>query len=198
MDKLSKYYGVLIFIAVVAIVLYIGSLVIVPQVNSITKLYKDIETQQALLDKRNKELRIVQDKIKKINESIAGSQKKVYFPVESDLGSDTLFFTLYNDIIEMLHANSIKIKSIDYKYNPEGDKFVEHGKDKYFVCDVNLELVSNYVNLGKFIEEVYQYPYYIKINSVAVESYKSDKKILLTKLSLRLYAHTEPDTEDAN
>jgi len=198
MDKLNKYLGIIIFSVVVGLLCYVGFLQIVPQVVEKERLQTNIVKQENLLKEKKQQLRIVQDKIKKINESIAGSQKKVYFPVESDLGSDTLFFTLYNDVIEMLHANSIKIKSIDYKYNPEGDKFVEHGKDKYFVCDVNLELVSNYVNLGKFIEEVYQYPYYIKINSVAVESYKSDKKILLTKLSLRLYAHTEPDTEDAN
>ena len=108
------------------------------------------------------------------------------------MGNDTLFFTLYNDVIEMIHANSIKIKSIDYNYNPKGDKFVQSGKD-YFVCDVNVELVSNYTNLGKLIQELYQYPYYIKINELNVKPYSKDKKILISDLSLRLYAHTEPE-----
>ena len=63
-----------------------------------------------------------------------------------------------------MHANSIKIKSIDYKYNPETDVFVTMGgKDAYFVCDLNLELVTNYVNMGKLLENIQQYPYYIKI-----------------------------------
>ena len=99
-------------------------------------------------------------------------KKKIYSPVESDLGNDTLFFTLYNDLIEMIHANSVKIKSIDYSYNPASDKFVEFGKDVYFVCDVDMELVSNYVNLGKLIQDIYQYPYYIKINEMDIKPYE--------------------------
>ena len=114
--------------------------------------------------------------------------------MESDLGNDTLFFTLYNDLLEMVHSNSVKIKSIDYTYNPKEDKFVEFGKDIYFVCDVNMELVSNYVNLGKLIQDIYQYPYYIRINELDVTPYEKDKKVLVTNLSLRLYAHTAPDT----
>ena len=42
---------------------------------------------------------------------------------------------------------------------------------------------------------LYQYPYYIKINELEVKPYEKDKKILISNLSLRLYAHTEPDSE---
>ena len=112
--------------------------------------------------------------------------------MESDLGNDTLFFTLYNDVIDMLHANSVRIKSINYTYNPADDEFVKFGKDAYFVCDINLDLISNYVNLGKLIQDIYQYPYYVKINSIEVKPYIKDKKVLTSKLSLRLYANTEP------
>ena len=163
---------------------------------SIAQLAK-VEAKQKELDDLNNKLQIVQKKIKQIKDSISSSQKKIYSPLESDLGNETLFFTLYNDLIEMIHANSVKIKSIDYKYNPESDSFVKFGKDIYFVCDVEMELVSNYVNLGKLIQDIYQYPYYIKINNLEVNPYKKDKKILLSKLSLRLYAHTEP-TEPIN
>ncbi len=90
----------------------------------------------------------------------------------------------------MIHANSVKIKSIDYSYNPASDKFVEFGKDVYFVCDVDMELVSNYVNLGKLIQDIYQYPYYIKINEMDIKPYEKDKTILITNIGLRLYAHT--------
>ena len=134
----------------------------------------------------------MQNKIANIKNSISGSQKKIYSPLEADLGNDSLFFTLYNDVIEMVHANSVKIKSINYNYNPETDAFVKFGKDVYFVCDINMEVVSNYVNLGKLIQDIYQYPYYIKINELEVKPYQSDKKVLVSNLSLRLYAHTTP------
>lgn len=193
MDKYKRYYGVLIFIVVIALLIFGTYSVIQPMVVKTKSLEETIEKKQQELDALNNKLRIVQAKIKKIKESIAGSQKRIYYPVESDLGNDTLFFTLYNDVIEMVHTNGVKIKSIDYNYNPEADAFVKFGKDVYFVCDVNMELVSNYVNLGKLIQDLYQYPYYIRINEISVNPYEKDKKVLIANVSLRLYAHTAPD-----
>lgn len=193
MDKYKRYYGVIVFC--IAIVLLIFGLVqlISPKVTELNDLKASIEQKQGQVSELENKLNIVKQKIKKIKNSIISSQKKIYSPIESDLGNETLFFTLYNDVIEMIHANSVKIKAIDYTYNPETDAFVKFGKDIYFVCDVNMELVSNYVNLGKLIQDLYQYPYYIKINEIEVKPYQKDKKILITNLSLRLYAHTEPD-----
>lgn len=194
MDKYKRYYGVMIFVATALVLALVAYTQIKPQVEKMYSLKSQIESKENELSGLQKKLTIVKNKIKKIKDSISGSQKKVYAPVESDLGNDTLFFTLYNDLLEMVHSNSVKIKSIDYTYNPKEDKFVEFGKDIYFVCDVNMELVSNYVNLGKLIQDIYQYPYYIRINELDVTPYEKDKKVLVTNLSLRLYAHTAPDT----
>ena len=193
MEKYKKYYGVILFCFVIFITLIACyNLVYTKYTQSVTEAQNVADKQKEVEDLQNK-LQIVQRKIKQIKDSIVSSQKKIYSPIESDLGNETLFFTLYNDVIEMLHANSIKIKSIDYEYNPETDSFVKFGKDVYFVCDVDMELISNYVNLGKLIQDIYQYPYYIKINNLEVQPYPKDKKILLSKLSLRLYAHTSPE-----
>ncbi len=143
-------------------------------------------------EKKQAQIRVA-NKLKQLQNSILSSQKKIYLHIEERLGNDTLFFTLYSDLIEMVRANTVKIKSIDYNYNPEGDVFVQQKGSPYFVCDVNLEVVSNYINLGKLIQDIYQYPYYIKINSIDVSPYEQDKKILLSSISLRLYAHTSPE-----
>lgn len=193
MDKYKRYYGVIVF-CVAIILLILGFVQLIsPKVTELNDLKASIEQKQGQVSELENKLNIVKQKIKKIKNSIISSQKKIYSPIESDLGNETLFFTLYNDVIEMIHSNSVKIKAIDYTYNPETDAFVKFGKDIYFVCDVNMELVSNYVNLGKLIQDLYQYPYYIKINEIEVKPYQKDKKILITNLSLRLYAHTEPD-----
>ena len=193
MDKYKRYYGVIVF-CVAIILLILGFVQLIsPKVTKLNDLKASIEQKQGQVSELENKLNIVKQKIKKIKNSIISSQKKIYSPIESDLGNETLFFTLYNDIIEMVHSNSVKIKAIDYTYNPETDAFVKFGKDIYLVCDVNMELVSNYVNLGKLIQDLYQYPYYIKINEIEVKPYQKDKKILITNLSLRMYAHTEPD-----
>ena len=195
MDNSKKYYGVIAFCVIVVVLIFGAYKLIAPKIELLNSQKDTITTKEGELSKKKNDLAIVQKKIKQIKDSIGGSQKKIYSPVESDLGNDTLFFTLYSDVIEMVHANSIKIRAIDYIYNPEADSFVKFGKDIYFVCDVNMELVSNYVNLGKLIQDLYQYPYYIRINELDVKPYDKDKKVLISNLSLRLYAHTSPEEE---
>ena len=192
MNQYKRYYGIITFLVIIAVALYGSYSIVFPKYVEKNEVISQLEQKKKDLESKNREKTVVENKIKKIKDSIVSSQKKVYAPMESDLGNDTLFFTLYNDVIDMLHANSIRIKSINYKYNPEEDEFVKFGKDAYFVCDVNLDLISNYVSLGKLIQDIYQYPYYIKINSLEVLPYPKDKKVLTSKLSIRLYANTEP------
>ena len=196
MDKYKRYYGVFLF-AVAIIALALGSFNIInPQRENLLELENSITNQEKILKEKQRNKATVEAKIKQLADTNQKTQKKIFSPIETDLGDDSLFFVLYNDILEMIHSNSIKIKKMDYVYNPEDDQFVEHGKGAYFVSDINLELVSNYVNLGKLIQNIYQYPYYVKINSIDIKPYKQDKSILITKLSVRLYAHTEPIIED--
>ena len=198
MDKYKRFYGIVAFFAGVAFLVFVAIQVISPMVTELQEKIQQVESKESQHRELQSKMAIVQTKIQKIKDSVAGAQKKIYAPIESDLGNETLFFTLYNDLIEMIHSNSIKIKAVSYNHNPEGDKFVEHGKkNAYFVCDINLELVSNYVNLGKLIQEIYQYPYYMKINRLIVKPYEKDKKVLISTLSLRLYARTEPDETDS-
>ena len=196
MDKYERYYGIFTFIVIVAVTLFIAYSLLFPTIEKRTECYNTLNSKLQELSKKKADKEVVVNKIKKIKDMITGLQKKVYSPTEVDQGNDTLFFTLYNDLLEMMHNNSIKIKSIDYEYNPETDAFVKVGKDQYFVCEINAELVSNYINLGKLIQDIYQYPYYIKIKKLDVKPYERDKKILISNMSLILYAHTAPDKAD--
>ena len=198
MDKCKRYIGVILFLVAVLVMLFVAAMIIAPQYKNWTDLNDKLKNVSATLVEKQNAKDVIIKKLKKLQESVMTSQKKIYSPVENKLGNDTLFFTLYSDVIEMVRANTIKIKSIDYQYNPISDVFVKQKGSLYFVCDVNMEIVSNYVNLGKLIQDIYQYPYYIKINNIEVVPYAQDKKILLSKISLRLYAHTSPSDELAN
>ena len=193
MDKYKRYTGVMLFIGAVAVMVFVAVSIITPQYNEWTELRNKVESVTKTLGEKRQAKATIVAKLKKLQQSVMSSQKKIYSPVENKLGDDTLFFTLYSDLIEMVRANTIKIKSIDYKYNPKDDVFEKQKGSLYFVCDVNMEIISNYVNLGKLIQDIYQYPYYIKINTIEVIPYPKDKKVLLSKISMRLYAHTSPD-----
>ena len=135
MDKYSRYYGLIIFIVLAVLSLFIGYKIIRPAIDNVFETNSKLEQREDDYNKKLEQKRTVESKIAQIKNSMANAQKKIYSPVDSDLGNDTLFFTLYKDVIEMIHTNSIKIKSMEYVYNPESDAFVKFGKDVYFVCE---------------------------------------------------------------
>ena len=193
MDKYKKYLGIILFVAIVAGVAYYSiAMQVMPRLDKISDVQETVDEKQKDLDKLRSKKITVQNKLKQFQENAANLQKKIYSPTISDADSDTLFFTLYNDLIDMVHSNSVRIKDIKYTHNPAEDLFVKHGGSKYFVCNINLSLVSNYVQLGHLIEDIYQYPYYIKIGSVKIKPYNKDKSVLLTEMSVQLYSYTEP------
>lgn len=196
MDNYKRYYGLVIFV----VTLFVSALLVVnvikPKFDALTDLRSQYSEKQAVLESQIQKKKVIQEKLAVIKNSVTDVKKKIFAPVESDLGNDTLFFTLYNDVLNIVKKNSVKLESLDYVYNPAADSFVENGKDAYFVCDFNMKLVTNYVNLGKLIQEICQYPYYIKINNLKVEPYVKNKKVLLANLSLRLYSKTEPVSEN--
>lgn len=194
MDKYKKFYGIIITAVIVVLSLYFAiTSFISPKFNAVQLKQDELNKKQNDLSTKREDLNRRKERAKVLENSVLSSPKKLFTPNDSDLGNDALFFTMYNDVIEMAKNNSIKIRSIAYEYSPAGDAFVTNGGDKYFVCDVNMTLVSNFVKLGNFVQDIYQYPYYIKINSIEVTPHENDKTILNTKLSLRLYANTSPD-----
>lgn len=195
MDKYSRYYGIIVFIIIVGAALFYGYSTLSQSITSLLNVNDQVVRKEKEFSTKVDQKKIVERKLVQIKTASTSIQKKVYSPLDSDLGNDTLFFTLYNDLIEMVRSNSIKIKSMEYKYNPEDDSFVQHGKDAYFVCEVKMELVSNYTNLGKLIQDLIQYPYYTRIMSLSVNPYTKDKKVLISNLCVRLYAHTAPVVE---
>ena len=154
MEKYSRYYGVFTLVTILIAAIFISYSILNPTITKLSRANVNIEKTKSTLEKKRNDKAVVEKKMKKLRDALLGLQKKIYAPVFQSAGNtdnDTLFFNLYNDVIEMTHDNSIKIKKLDYVYNPDYDAFVKYGKDVYFVCEINLELVSNYVNLGKFI-----------------------------------------------
>lgn len=117
----------------------------------------------------------------------ASEVKKIYQPEGSGLDAESSFTVLFDDIIEMAKYNGIKIYSIEYVYNPADDEFVKKASDKYNVCKLNMEVISDYVDLESFFQELYKYPYLVSLDKVELTPYTKNRKILLTKLEIKLY-----------
>ena len=193
MEKYSRYYGIVLFIVIVCVAGVVGYKTLTKSITDLSNIKTTLEQKEVEYNRKVEEKKVVERKLEQIKNESTKTQKKLYAPADNDLGNDTLFFTLYNDLMEMIHANAIKIQTMKYEYNPEDDAFVKYSKNLYFVSDVEMRLISNYTNLGKFIQDVIQYPYYMRIMKLEVTPYSKDKKILTSTVVIRLYARTSPE-----
>ncbi len=192
MDKYQKYIPSIIAAVLVAGAAMGSYSVLNPLIIKKNEMVIQDEEIQGKLQTAEKKLAVVNEKLKQLKNTNIKDTKKVYYPSEADIDKEGLFFTLYTDVIDIAKQNNIKIRSIDYKYYPKDDPFVSKGgKENYFVCDLDMNLISNYKDLRNFVEALFQYSYYIKFNKINIVPYQTDKRILLSNLSIRLYSHTD-------
>lgn len=154
------------------------------QILDIEKNIKDKTVQSADLDRK---LETIKQSMSE-RMSLAGLAKKVYKPEIEGLDVESSFTVIFDDIIDMAKYNGIKIYSIEYVYNPQDDEFVKGAADKYNVCQLNMQLITDYEDMQSFLVELYKYPYLINIDKLELTPYPKDKKILLTYLQLKLYS----------
>jgi Tfp pilus assembly protein PilO len=118
----------------------------------------------------------------------AQKDKKIYKSDEVGLDMESSFTVLFDDIIEMAKYNGIKIYSIEYIYDPAEDEVVKAATGKYNVCQLNIQMIADYVDMESFFKEIYKYPYLVNIDNIEIVPYEKNKKLLLTKLKLKLYS----------
>lgn len=194
MVKLEKLFPV--FIAVLVIggsTYYSCTEQLEPSIEAKKTAIKNLETSKQKLNKKTEEWKILDARIKEMQGQMTSeATKKIYYPSEADLGAESVGFFLYSEVIGLAKENNIKIRSIEPNYDIKKDPFLDNGgRSNYYVCDLNMKLISNYKDLRNFIEALYQYEYYLKFNEIKITPYQTDKKILLTDFSIRLYSHTD-------
>jgi hypothetical protein len=120
--------------------------------------------------------------------SLTGQAKNIYKPEVSGWEEESSFTVIFDDVIDMAKYNGIKIYAVEYIYNPKEDEFVKGVADKYNVCQLNMQIITDYQNLESFLKELYKYPYLINIDKVELTPYTKNKKVLMSALQIKLYS----------
>ncbi len=192
MEKFETYlkqYKIVVAIAVAGLVL-IGFLIskIVPIIidnidtsKKITEAQKNYKDKQRVLESIKTQLAETQ----KRNEEVI---KAFYRPIGQASDTESAIAEEFAEILVVLRGNSIKMKSIEYTYDPEDDAFVKNIPDKYSVAKLDMELIGTYKNFESFLKELYKHEHFLDIGSIEIVPYKKDKKILIVKMQLKLYA----------
>lgn len=166
-----------------------------PQVVTNVQTYNatkgDIETKKATL--QEKQTKLDQYKAKEAEEKAKenaskNSEKPFYKPIESGMDTEAVIAGEFAEILQLIRANQIKVRSIKYDYDPSDDNFVNGAADKYNVARLNMEMISNYSNYDNFLKEMYKHQHFLDLQSVEIVPYKKNKRVLLINFKVKLYA----------
>lgn len=190
-EKLKQFLiPLLIVIATFALAIFIG----IKLFNNITEMV-DLRGQittkeQELTEKKNKleELKRQEaEEARKLAET-ASKSKPFYKPAASGMNTEAIIAGEFTEILELVRANRIKVRTIKYEYNPSDDAFVKGAGNKYKVARLNMEMIANYTSYNNFLKELYKHDHFLDIQSVEIVPYRKNKQILLINFKLKLYS----------
>ncbi len=180
-------YAVLILVLALLGVVYLGATQIAPTVQNIMDLNEQYAAQTLVLADKQRELDDLKIAVKQ-QEDMSGIEKQMFEPAEAGLDAEGVIAGEFSEILEIIRANTVKMRSIDYSYDPADDKFVQGAPGKFNVAQLNMELISNYKNFENFLKDLYKHEHFLDICKVEVEPYEKDKSVLLINFAIKLYA----------
>lgn len=184
---MQKYREAILYILVFIVLLVFFVLKVKPQITQIIGIENNLKTINAeVIDLQRKLDAFKVTEAEKTN--LSGLTKTIYKPEEAAIDAEASFSIIFDDIIEMAKYNGIKIYAIEYAYNPTDDEFVKGAANRYNVCQLKIQVISDYEDLENFIKDIYKYPYLINIEKIELSPYQKNKKILISNVQLKLYS----------
>ena len=154
--------------------------------NDIKAKEEQLKQTQSQLDN----LKSAEAAVEKKENDVSAADKPFYKPILSGFDSEAAIAGEFSEILQLVRANQIKIRSIKYEYDKDvaDDVFAQNAGDKYNVARLNIEMIANYSNYDNFLKELYKHEHFLDIQQIEIVPYKKNKKILLINCKIKLYA----------
>ena len=161
---------------------------IVPVVTDIYKISQDYKTAVTTLADKERTLKNLKEKTTKAEAENNNTPKAVFKPIDQGMDTESVIANEFAEILTLIRGNAIKTRSIKYEYDPKDDNFVKNVPDKYHVAKLDIEMIGSYKEFESFLKELYKHEHFLDIASFEIVPYEKDKKILIIKFQLKLYA----------
>ena len=190
-EKLKQFLIpiVLLFVALIGIVMLTPK--VIDNVRNYMALKTEIETKTATLQEKQQKLDAYKKKEAEEQakeQQSAASGKPFYKPVMEGLDTEAVIAGEFAEVLQLIRANKIKVRSIKYDYDPADDNFVQGAGADYNVARLNMEMIGNYSNYDNFLKEMYKHEHFLNLQSVEIVPYKKNKRVLLINFKVKLYA----------
>ena len=184
-----KKFKSIILILVLTLVVF-GYIIskIIPIVTDIVKISQNYKTAVTTLADKERTYKNLKEKTEKAEAENQKTPKAVYKPIEQGMDTESIVANQFAEILTFIRGNAIKTRSIKYEYDPKDDKFVKNVPDKYHVAKLDIEMIGTYKDFEGFLKELYKHEHFLDMASMEIVPYEKDKKILIIKFQLKLYA----------
>lgn len=190
-EKLKQFLIPILLI----IVIIFGIIFFAPKIKDsfmeLTGIQAEVKTKQATVQEKEAKLAEYRNKEQtEIAQEQANQEsgKPFYKPVVEGMDTDAAIAGELEEILQLVRANKIKVRSIKNIPDPKDDRFVQNATSQYNVARLNMEMIANYVNYDNFLKELYKHDHFLDIETVKIVPYKKNKKILLINFNMKLYA----------
>ncbi len=190
MEKLIKEKILYILVIIIAVIFgfygtwHFASIALASH-NEVIQKKAELETKQIKLAqiKRQKA-----NNTQKKKESESG--KVIYEVLGQQFSPEASFGIMFENILSNITNSGIRIRSIDYNYQPADDKVLFTNVPGYNACELSFVAVGNYTQFQKFFKNIAKESYLSNIYEIYIEPYDKDKTILIVKFKVRLYTKT--------
>ena len=179
----------ILFCAFVVAAIYIPK--VFTNISNYTSLSNDIKAKEEQLKQTQSQLdnlKSAEAAVEKKENDVSAADKPFYKPIMSGFDSEAAIAGEFSEILQLIRANTIKMRSINYTYDPGDDAFVKGAPQKFNVAQLDMEMIANYKTFETFLRDLYKHEHFLDIAKVEVTPYEKNKSVLLINFSIKLYA----------
>ena len=153
--------------------------------NAVIEKQQEVETKKQRVEQLIRERQANQ--VKPAQKKVAKSGKVIYEVLDQQFSPEASFGIMFENIISNITNSGIKIRSIEYNYQPQDDKVLAANAPGYNACELSFVTVGSYSQIQSFFKNITKENYLTNIYEVYIEPYDKNKTILIAKFKIRLY-----------
>lgn len=183
------------FLLLPLIILIVGLVMVIPQVQpSLEAVQQKFALDKELISAKQELDDLKFQSTQKI-EKVLDGDKKIYQAMGLQFSPDASFAPLFETVINIAKISGIRIRSIDYNYNPQEDDILKAKLPNYNVCELAIVAVGSYTQFQNFYKALVKEEYLNNIASIEVRPFKEDRSVLVTSMKIRLYTKTGGESQ---
>lgn len=188
--SLLKEQIIFLLLPVIALVVLIGGSGFMGYKAVVT--FDDSNKKQAQVQTLTDERNSLQAKLtEQQNAPVDLNAKKIYSLESAQFGVDASFAPLFEHMLNVAKLSGIRIRSVDYNFEPAEDPIFKLKIEGHNVCELSTVVVGNYTSLQAFLKTMLSEDYLVNLVQVELIPWKRDKSVLIAYLKLRFYTKTK-------